>query len=93
MKKTKDNEICSGHSVGPGELEGLKEKLDGEEGIGLLSKIFKGLGDPSRLRIIYVLSISPLCVCDIATILDMTQSSISHHLRVLRDLKDRKSVV
>jgi len=52
-----------------------------------LAEIFKALGDPTRLKIIYVLSKSPLCVCDIASLLDMTQSAISHHLRLLRNLK------
>ncbi len=52
-----------------------------------MAEIFKALGDPTRLKIIYVLSKSPLCVCDIASLLDMTQSAISHHLRLLRNLK------
>ncbi|MCR2044228.1 metalloregulator ArsR/SmtB family transcription factor [Anaerosalibacter massiliensis] len=57
-----------------------------EQKIKLLSEIFKALSDPTRLKIIYVLSKSPLCVCDIAQLLDMTQSAISHHLRMLRNL-------
>ncbi len=87
MEKTKDDkEICAGHSVNTGRLNEIRSDLNKEEGIDRLSRIFKAMGDPSRLRIIYSLSESPLCVCDIASILDMTQSSISHHLRVLRDL-------
>ena len=86
MKKTKDNSICLGHSATEDLLLGIRNSLNDELGIEALARIFKALGDPSRLRIIYVLSKSSLCVCDIATLLDMTQSSISHHLRVLRDL-------
>ena len=52
-----------------------------------LSQTFKALGDPTRLRIIDALSKSELCVCDIAEILGMSQSAISHQLRVLRNLR------
>lgn len=86
MGKTEDKLICSGHFAESKLINSIRKNLDGETGIDFLARIFKALGDPSRLRIIYVLSQSPLCVCDIATLLDMTQSSISHHLRVLRDL-------
>lgn len=58
-----------------------------DEKITRLSEIFKALSDPTRLNIIYALSQDSLCVCDIAQVLDMTQSAISHHLRILRNLK------
>lgn len=86
MKKTEDKIVCSGNFVEEEVLSKIKKELDEENGIHSLAKIYKALGDPSRLKIVYVLSKSPLCVCDIATLLDMTQSSISHHLRILRDL-------
>lgn len=87
MEKTNDDrEICAGHSVDNKTLAEIKVELKKEEGVDRLSRIFKAMGDPSRLKIIYVLAKSSLCVCDIASLLDMTQSSISHHLRVLRDL-------
>lgn len=86
MEKTEDNLICSGNFAKSETLSQIKISLDEEKGIYPLANIFKALGDPTRLRIIYALSKSPLCVCDIATLLDMTQSSISHQLRVLRNL-------
>lgn len=86
MRKTEDKVICQAHSIDVEQLEDIKGDLANELSIDSLAKIFKALGDPSRLRIIYVLSKTELCVCDIATLLDMTQSSISHHLRVLRNL-------
>jgi len=52
-----------------------------------LSQIFKALGDPTRLKIIEVLSHGELCVYDIAEALKMTQSAISHQLRTLRNLR------
>ena len=63
-----------------------KEKLS-QERIVELSKIFKALGDPTRLKIIHSLSKEELCVCDIAELLEMNQSAISHQLRVLRNLR------
>lgn len=86
MKKTEDKIVCGGHFADPKVIASIEDNLEKEKGIDELAKVYKALGDPSRLRIVYVLSQSPLCVCDIATLLDMTQSSISHHLRVLRNL-------
>jgi DNA-binding transcriptional ArsR family regulator len=49
-----------------------------------LAELFKVLGDPSRLRILNALGAAELCVCDISTALDMSQSAVSHQLAVLR---------
>lgn len=86
MKKIQD-EVCIGHFAEKSLLEEIALDLKGEEGIDMLGKIFKAMGDPSRLKILYILSKSPLCVCDIADVLEMTQSLVSHHLRSLRNLK------
>lgn len=51
-----------------------------------LSRIFKALGDPSRLRIILALSRGEMCVCDLAAYLRVSESAVSHQLRKLRDL-------
>lgn len=52
-----------------------------------LSRIFKVMGDPTRLKIINLLSQEELCVLDIAKALNMTQSAISHQLRLMRNLR------
>lgn len=80
-------EICDVSATDETTLKAIKESLYGEEIINRLAQTFKALADPTRLRIIYVLSKTPLCVCDIANLLDMTQSAISHHLRLLRNLR------
>ncbi|MBI5359144.1 MAG: helix-turn-helix transcriptional regulator [Planctomycetes bacterium] len=51
-----------------------------------LAETFKVLGDPTRTRIIYALSMEELCVCDIAGLLGAEQSVVSHQLRVLRNM-------
>ena len=61
-------------------------KLDmpDEEALYDLAELFKVFGDSTRIRILYVLFESEMCVCDIAALLNMSQSAISHQLRVLR---------
>jgi ArsR family transcriptional regulator, lead/cadmium/zinc/bismuth-responsive transcriptional repressor len=52
-----------------------------------LAGTFKVLGDPTRVRIISALLHGELCVCDVAVLINMTQSAVSHQLRVLRTLR------
>src|SRR6187397_1691675 len=49
-----------------------------------LAETFRALGDPTRVRILDALSRAELCVCDIATLLSLTESAVSHQLRLLR---------
>ena len=49
-----------------------------------LAELFKVFGDSTRIRILFVLFESEMCVCDIAQLLNMTQSAISHQLRILK---------
>lgn len=51
------------------------------------AELLKVFGDPTRIRIIFVLCESEMCVCDIAKLLGMTQSAISHQLRVLKQAR------
>ena len=64
----------------------LKEMPD-EESLYDLAELFKVFGDTTRIRILYVLFEAEMCVCDIAEILNMTQSAISHQLRVLKQAR------
>lgn len=62
-----------------------------DESLYDLAELFKVFGDTTRIRILYTLFKSEMCVCDIAEILSMTQSAISHQLRVLKQAKLVKS--
>ena len=65
----------------------IKENmLEGEKLLDL-SELFKALGDPTRIKIIFILFKDEMCVCDIAESLNMTQSAISHQLRVLKQAR------
>lgn len=52
-----------------------------------LSELFKSFGDQTRLKILFALSEREMCVCDLAALLEMSQSAISHQLRVLRNVR------
>ena len=73
------------------EREALPERMNGAtsaaERMDELAELFKVFGDTTRLRILYVLFVSEMCVCDIAERLSMTQSAISHQLRVLKQAR------
>ncbi|HNR80362.1 MAG TPA: metalloregulator ArsR/SmtB family transcription factor [Mesotoga infera] len=52
-----------------------------------LSKLFKILGDETRTRIVHLLSITELCTCDLARVLNLTLPTISHHLKLLKEMR------
>ncbi len=54
--------------------------------IELVSKLFKAISDPTRIKMLYALKTHELCVCDISVILDLSQSLISHQLKVLKEV-------
>ena len=56
-----------------------------------LARTFQALSDPTRVRLISALTRAELCVCDLAAVLGMSQSAVSHQLRSLRDLRLVKS--
>ena len=67
-------------------LKKVDEKMPPEEELQDLGDFFKIFGDATRLKILYVLLCTEMCVLDIAKILDMSQSAISHQLRILKQM-------
>ena len=67
-----------------GIVEGLKGQMPSEDALIDLAELFKIFGDSTRITILYALLGGELCVCDIAALLSMTVSAISHQLRILR---------
>lgn len=65
----------------------VTEKMPPEEQLFDLAELFKIFGDSTRIKILYVLFEAEMCVCDIAQLLGMTQSAISHQLQVLKKSK------
>lgn len=68
-------------------LEAVKESLLSVENAALIAETLSALSDPTRLRVIGLLAESEMCVGDLCLVLEMTQPAISHHLRILRNLK------
>ena len=64
--------------------EDIKDKMPDESELYELADLFKVFGDSTRIKILYVLFENEMCVYDIANILNMTQSAISHQLRILK---------
>lgn len=72
-------------------VDEVKQHMPEEEVIYDLAELYKVFGDSTRMKIIYVLFEAEMCVCDIAQLLNMSQSAISHQLRVLKQSKLVKS--
>ncbi len=77
-------ESCDCVSPHPDIINKIKSSMPEETELYDLSELFKVFGDSTRIRILYVLFESEMCVCDIASLLNMTQSAISHQLKVLK---------
>ena len=80
-------ECCDDHEIHQPLLDIVKEKLPEEETLYNLAELFKVFGDSTRIRILFVLFEAEVCVCDLAQALNMTQSAISHQLRILKQNK------
>ena len=65
-------------------VDRVDQQMPGEEELYDLAELFKVFGDTTRIRILYVLLNDEMCVCDIAALLGMNQSAISHQLRILK---------
>ena len=72
-------------------MEKVRQVMPGEDTLYDLTELFRIFGDSTRVRILYVLFEAEMCVCDIAALLGMTQSAISHQLRALKSARLVKS--
>lgn len=78
------SEGCGLHAIHHGIVKKVAAMMPPEDKFCDLAEFFKILGVSTRLKILYALQKEEMCVCDIAALLGMTQSAISHQLRVLR---------
>jgi DNA-binding transcriptional ArsR family regulator len=81
------DETCDVFHLHPGKVSVLKRRLMGESAVTALAETFKLLGDVTRVRILDALTRSELCVCDIARLLGLSESAVSHQLRLLRGVR------
>ena len=98
-RRNADADCCEEHIVHMDAVETARSQMPGEEITTAASDFFKAFSDRTRLRILTALVSAELCVCDIATLLGMSQSAISHQLRILKQMRlvkfrrDGKSVL
>ncbi len=84
-------DVCECREIHQDLLEKVEQAIPPEEELYDLAELFKIFGDSTRIRILFVLFEAEVCVCDLAQILHMTESAISHQLRILKANKLVKS--
>lgn len=87
QKPERGAEACEVEFVDEVRVRRVQRRMKPDDMVGLLAETFRVLGDPTRIRIAHALSEEELCVCDLANLLGMSQSAVSHSLRALRQLK------
>ena len=91
MAEQKELEQCADFHIHEEIVEKVDADMPDEEILYDLAELFKIFGDSTRIKILYVLFESEMCVCDIAALLGMTQSAISHQLKALKNARLVKS--
>jgi ArsR family transcriptional regulator len=79
--------MCETTFVHRANVTSARKAIRDDETLHGLSEIFKTLGDPTRLKICLALGKEELCVCDIAALLSLTDSAVSHQLRMLKTMR------
>lgn len=81
---SKKMETCNCNVIHKDAVEKVRNIMPQDEKLNILADFFKVFGDPTRLKILSALFEEELCVCDISALLNMTQSAVSHQLRLLK---------
>jgi len=87
MSDEEKHEMCDYIYQHPDIVQKVKSEIPDEEVLYDLAELFKIFGDSTRIRILCALSVSDMCVCDIANLLKISQSAASHQLRALKQSK------
>ena len=91
MFRPEDEEVCGYLCVHEDKVRHVQKHMPEESSILRMAELFKMFGDGTRLRILCVLLEEEVCVCDLARLLGMTISAVSHQLRLLRQARLVKS--
>jgi len=81
------SEACDVFHIDPARVSRLRGALIDPSAVANLAETFRALGDPTRVRLLDALSHGELCVCDLARLLGLSESAVSHQLRLLRGLR------
>ncbi|MGA2627891.1 MAG: metalloregulator ArsR/SmtB family transcription factor [Candidatus Bathyarchaeia archaeon] len=88
---TREGEACQVKCLNPTKVKRLAKMMPAKEQVAELSDLFQLLSDPNRIKTLFALSHDEVCVCDLSAILGMSDSAVSHQLRLLRALRLVKS--
>lgn len=83
----REDDVCEVFCFDTDAVETVQKNMPGESDAQYLSEFFKILGDKSRVKLLFALMQKELCVCDLATILEISPSAVSHQLRLLRSAR------
>ncbi|MBQ4156904.1 MAG: winged helix-turn-helix transcriptional regulator [Clostridia bacterium] len=83
--------ICDISQPHPHSIAQAKANMPKEEEVFLLASIFKVLSDPTRVKLLWAMKDQEMCVCDLAAVLNMTMSAISHQLKTMKECHVVKS--
>jgi len=80
----KKQTVCDCHIIHEEVVSRVRSAMPGEEKFYALANLYKLFADNTRLKILWALSLEDMCVCDLASLLGMTKSAVSHQLKSLR---------
>ena len=78
---------CQCRIIHQDRIEDARRSALSYEDVESLAQLFKAMADPTRLRILHALQQNEMCVCDLAGYIEVTESAVSHQLRLLRQLR------
>jgi len=91
VRIVREGEMCEVKCLNPGKVKRIAKLFPKTETLTELSDLFQLLSEPNRIKILYALSREEVCVCDLSALLGMSDSAVSHQLRLLRALRLVKS--
>ena len=91
MAEEKEILCCEAEEIHEELLKIVNETMPEGREMDALAELFKVFGDPTRIRILFILFETEVCVCDLAKALNMTQSAVSHQLRILKQSRLAKN--
>ncbi|GEM_PF-1019889 len=83
LERTIETLTCDAYNDDPTRVRRVARMMPSDNTFETASVFLKAFADPIRARILFALTVEPLCVCELATLLDMSMPAVSHHLKVL----------
>ena len=82
-----EQDRCEINCIHEEAVKAARQALFGEDVAASLAELFKALGDPTRVKILFSLMTRELCVCDLTAVIGVSESAVSHQLKILRTLR------